>query len=357
LSKEERRTVTPPPQTRLRLEDTTNEAAQEIFRDSPNGLLLLQDELGAWFGSMDKYAGPKGAMADRAFWLRAYNGGPYASNRIGRGSVLIPNLGVSVLGGIQPETIRAIASDTIDDGLLQRLLLIMVRSAMLGKDAPLPRDLADLYIGTIERLQKMPPDLLRFDEGAMALRQQLEQKHLDLMNCESINKKLASHIGKYNGMFVRLCLLWHCIENGEGLVKQRSAQRVADFLHQFLLTHAISFYVDVIGLSDDHDRLAKVAGYILARKKTKITNRDVYHGDRTMRGLGRADIQNIFHQLEALGWISQIPSPRSLSVPPHRAVNPEVHRRFTDRAAKEAERRKREHEMIVALVKGDKRGP
>ena len=49
--------------------DTTIEAAQEILKDSPNGVLLDQDELSGFFGSMDKYSGARGAQKDRAFWL------------------------------------------------------------------------------------------------------------------------------------------------------------------------------------------------------------------------------------------------------------------------------------------------
>jgi hypothetical protein len=70
----------------------------------------------------------------------------------------------------------------------------------------------------------------------------LETKHLELMNLESINKKLAAHIGKYDGLFVRLCVIWHCIEKREDdLVTEQTANLVATFLHQFLLPHAIAF--------------------------------------------------------------------------------------------------------------------
>lgn len=208
----------------------------------------------------------------------------------------------------------------------------------------------------IERLLKMeePFSHLRFDEGAMAIRERLESRHLELMNLESINKKLAAHIGKYDGLFVRLCLLWFCIEGAKGYrVTEQIANRVAAFLHQFLLPHAIAFYAGTLGLSDDHDRLAAVAGYILARKLEWITNRDVQRGDRTMRGLKRNEIENIFHQLDALGWVERVPG-RRLSDPPRWAVNEEVHRRFADRAVKEAERRATERAMIVGLLGGAK---
>jgi hypothetical protein len=52
MSSEERKATPPPQQVRLRLEDTTVEAAQEVFKNSPDGLLCLQDELGGWFGGM-----------------------------------------------------------------------------------------------------------------------------------------------------------------------------------------------------------------------------------------------------------------------------------------------------------------
>ena len=118
-----------PVQKRLRLEDTTIEAAQEVLAGSPDGVLLVQDELSGFFGSMDKYSGHRGAAKDRGFWLQSYNGGPYALNRISRGVGIIPNLSVSLLGGIQPDVIRRLSSESYDDGFLQRMLLIVMRPA------------------------------------------------------------------------------------------------------------------------------------------------------------------------------------------------------------------------------------
>src|SRR5262249_3622800 len=149
---------------------------------------------------------------------------------------------------------------------------------------------------------------------------------------EAVTKKLAAHIGKYDGIFARLCLLWHCIEcveKGEQSdmhprIGAETARRVADFLHGFLLPHAISFYTSIFGLSDEHDRLTAVAGYILARELKHVTNRDIQRGDRTMRNLRRQDVDSVFQQLDAFGWIERIPSKRQ-GDPPWWMVNPEVH--------------------------------
>ena len=216
-----------------------------------------------------------------------------------------------------------------------------------GKDAPTSRAAAR-YNKLVEwlRERERPPVPLQFDDAALVIREELEQRHTDLMACEAINRKLAAHIGKYDGLFARLCLLWHCIEGAEGLiVTEHTAHRVADFMHRFLLPHATAFYAGMLELSDDHDRLTKVAGYILAKKLSRITNRDVQRGNNAMRGLERQEIESIFDQLEALGWVFRTPGPYRSS-PLHWQVNPEVHRRFSERAARESAQRERDREML-----------
>ena len=119
-----------------------------------------------------------------------------------------------------------------------------------------------------------------------------------------------------------------------------TATRVAKFMRGFLLPHAFAFYGGVLKLADDHDRLAAVAGYILAHQKQRMTNRDVQRGCRSMRKLERRDTEAVFEQLDALGWVTRTPGPRP-SDPPHWIVNPAVHQKFAERAKAEAERRKK----------------
>jgi hypothetical protein len=112
-----------------------------------------------------------------------------------------------------------------------------------------------------------------------------------------------------------------------------------------LLQHAIAFYAGTLGLSNDHDRLEAVAGYILARKLERVSNRDIHHGDRTMRRLSRLETEAVLDQLDALGWVDRVPRPRPSS-PPQWIVNPVVHIKFAQRAAAEAERRARERKIM-----------
>ena len=113
-------------------------------------------------------------------------------------------------------------------------------------------------------------------------------------------------------------MVWHCVEHAEATtyppsVTEDTARRVTGFLHGFLLPHALAFYAGVLGLSNDHDRLTAVAGYILAHKLERITNRDVQRGDKSMRNLTRRETEALFEQLDAFGWVTRTPGPRPSS--------------------------------------------
>ena len=229
------------------------------------------------------------------------------------------------------------------------------------------------YRALVEALHQLQPPgwmgqgVLEFDDGAQKIRRDLEARHMELDALEAINRKLASHIGKYDGLFARLCVVWHCVEyiettmlcdapefNSEGLpgtVTEATAQRVADFLHRFILRHAIAFYGGILGLSDDHDKLTAIAGYILAHKVERITNRDVQASIRTMRGLKEHEIRPVLEQMAALGWLERVDGPRPSS-PPHWIVNPAVHTKFADKATRETQRRQEVREIIQQVAAG-----
>jgi hypothetical protein len=357
LKGEEKEAANPPKQTRRVIQDATVEATQEIMRDSPNGLMCYRDELSSWFAAHERYANGKGS-SDRGFWLEAYNGGPYSVDRVGRGSTFIPNLSASILGGIQPDKIREVAAAAPDDGLLPRFLTIMVKSAVLGLEESEGAAVAEYarIVGDLFRLGAM---VLEFDTEAQAYRRELEAKHLKLVaGAENVNPKLAGHIGKYNGVFAQLCIIWHCVKHIKQcgplapippIVSADTARRAGAFLHNFVLRHAVAFYSDIIGLSNNHDAVTALAGYILAHKKTKITHRDIMRGDRAMARLDTVKKrEEVADELAAWGWLERAPGPRSNSQPQWN-VNPLVHERFADRAKAEAERRKNAREMLNEL--------
>ena len=357
LDRDDKKTTEPPKKMRAVVGDATPEATGEFARDSPDGLLLVRDELGGFFGNIEKYSGHKGSGSDRAFWLSSFNGGEFLSDRIVRGENHITNLSINVLGGIQPDRIRALVAEGDDDGLVQRLCPIMLHDAELGHDAPVS-PVVKAYFDLVDKLPtiRFLPAFntpLKFDDEAQTKRQQQEPKHRELTKMfQRTNKKLAGHVAKYNGIYARLCLLWHCIEHHADKwptdIDAETAQRVVDFLHKFLLPHAEAFYESMTGLSDDHERLLALGGYILTHKPEVLTNRDIVRSVRSMRGMTGRETLKIFEQLETFGWIIRVQ--QKLPGPPSRwRVNPAVHTAFVERAQKEAKRRQRERELFAKI--------
>lgn len=350
LTPEERKVQKPPAKTRLRIEDTTVEAMQDVLADSPNGVLSKQDELSGWFAGLERYGNSAGA--DRAAWLKAFDGGEYVVDRIKRGTRVVPNWSVSMLGAIQPEAIRKVAANTADDGLLQRFLPIILQPATVTSAEPSPQGLDDWYSNLIENCHGFGylTAPLEFTPEAQAVQRRAEIRHNELQAIESVSPKLASHIGKYDGIFARLCVTFHVVDhlgnilNGDpidfqriGRIEEGVALRVYRFMHKFLLPHAAAFYQNVLGLSSDWDRLQDVAMYILAHRLQEIDARTVQRGDRALRSLKNDEIRPLFEQLSALGWIESIQGPRRDST--KHVVNLQVHILFEGRARAEINRR------------------
>lgn len=364
LPGDQRKAALKPKQKRLLISDATIEAAQEVMKDSPDGIMSEQDELSGWFGSMDKYAPGKGAQADRAFWLKAFNGGVYNLNRIQRGATQIPNLSINLLGGIQPEPLRKIANDTVDDGLIQRLLPVILRPASVGKDMP-AADVVGEYERLVEQLNLMKPPQrgpirsddkmgavpVRFDDRARGVRERLEVEHLALVEAlETVSPKLAAHYGKFDGLFARLCLLWHCIDNADTIhppaeISLPTAERVAKFMEQFIRPSAVAFYAGMLGISAGHEELVALAAWIVAKGLDEVGARDAQRSTQSLRHLTADEVRTLCEKLESFGWLERgEPAPKSNT--PRWIVNPRVHEQFGDRAAVEQERREAAREAL-----------
>lgn len=350
----------PAPPERLRINDTTVEAAQEILKNTSRGILCVQDELAGWFASMERNG--KGKGGDNSFWLQAFNGGHFSVDRVGRGAVAIENLSVSLVGGIQPDKIRGLMAESADDGMMQRFFPIVLSDSGYDKDVETP-DVHDRYEALLDRLRALKPPSgflgdfpLRFDDEAQAFRSELARRHVDMVTALApANSKLASHVGKYNGLFARLCVIWHCVEHADAetvpeMVSAATARRVSDFMHGFLFRHLKAFYMGVLGMSDDMETVRDLGGYILAHGKENVTMRDLSRATRRLRKLDRFEGARIFEQMEAYGWLEQ---GHKRNDAPNWVVNPKVHEVYAAKALEEKTRREEMREQVGKLVKPD----
>ena len=358
LPKEKKAKEKKPVMTHLVVNNLTIESAEEALLSNPHGILVHNDELAEWFSSMERYYGSK-AASDRPFWLQTYNGGRRRVGRIIRGHKMIRNCSVCLIGGIQPDKIREIASMFADDGLLQRLLMVILRPGQLALDAPQGNE-TTRYKRLIERLygmRKQSADMvvnkkLKFDATAQQVMYRVQKANDELSQLKIVNRKLASAIGKGDGVFARLCVVFHCIEHAHEHmlpfeISGDTAARVERFVKEFVQPHQLAFFVGTLGLSDDHDSLTQIAGLILAHKLTQVTNRIVQRIGGKVK-LDNWTIQKLFEQLYALGWLLSVEKLRS-NDPGTWTVNPAVHELFADRAAAEIARREAGREAVMRL--------
>ena len=342
---------------RLILNDTTVEKMGDIMNKSePRGMLSYRDELSGWLAGMDAYKNGAGGK-DKAAWLEAYNGGPMAIDRISRGSIFVKNCGVCVLGGIQPSLVQAYAQSTNHDGMLQRFILLNAGEARLGADRPPDLAARERYNFIMEQMadtQEAGHSVVTLSEEAHLVREALDIK-LHKLTINHPNKFLAAALGKWNGLFARLLLTFHCVEAATDHehpcfreVSGETAHRVSDLMWRTLLPHAVAFYQ---GLDPVEDTARELAALILAHEWERFTvKRDLNRYWRASRKLKPWELEETLDRLEAFSWI--FPQPGHLDEkgkPAAYLVNPGVHTRFTEQAERERERRKEVTAMIADL--------
>lgn len=101
--------------------DTTVEALADIFEHQPRGILNLQDELSSMILGLNQY---KGGGNDKQHYLELFNCNSWKIDRKS-GSRFIPNTGMAIIGGIQPEVVPLVfVDDSFRDGFIQRFIFV-----------------------------------------------------------------------------------------------------------------------------------------------------------------------------------------------------------------------------------------
>ncbi len=285
------------------------------MRENPRGLLLSRDELSGWLRTLDK----PGREGDREFFLEAWNGtGSFTTDRIGRGTIHIPALTLSVLGGIQPGKLRPLITDALDggvgdDGLLQRLQLVVwpdrlppwekptawpeksareaADAVFAGLDSLVPTALGATTADDIPFVRFSPAAQVLFDQWRDALELRLRTDELD------DSPAFAAHLSKYRSLLPSLALIFELIDVAAsrrsmyGQVGEASVRLAAAWC-EFLELHARKLYAVELagGVGAAHTLMAKIeAGAIAHRDSVRNIYRAGWSGlktpDRVLLGL------------------------------------------------------------------------
>jgi len=257
-------TPAPPTRQRYLTSDSTVEALGELLAANPRGLLVFRDELTGLLRSLDR----EGQETSRAFYLESWNATDgFTYDRIGRGTVDIPAVCLSVLGGIQPGPLGAYLSGAMaggggDDGLLQRFQLTVwpdVTGEWRDVDRWPDSQAKALAWATFERLDRL--DLralgaeqdkedgipyLRFDDAAQELfrewRGELERR----LRAGEEHPALEAHLAKYRSLVPSLALLRHLADHPEGGPVGEDACLAACAWAEYLEGHARRLYAPAV---------------------------------------------------------------------------------------------------------------
>jgi hypothetical protein len=248
-------TLEEPTLMRLLLTDATFKALHEILSKNPAGVLVTRDELTGWIATLDR----PGREGERGFFLQSWNGDSgFTIDRIGRGSIHVPAVCVSLLGCIQPARLRWYLSQSLDggpsdDGLLQRFQLAVwpdpPRHWKLVDRAPngTAQAMAEEVFTVLAHRSADSPVQLRFDPEAQALFYawlgELEEK---IRGDNGLHPALVAHIAKYRSLLPTLAGLF---ELADAVAESRettsinlaNAQRAAAWC-DYLESHAKRIY-------------------------------------------------------------------------------------------------------------------
>ncbi|MGZ6389580.1 MAG: phage NrS-1 polymerase family protein [Ktedonobacterales bacterium] len=311
---------------RYSINDATVEKIGEILLNNPNGLLQFRDELVGFLRNLDR----PGHEGDRAFFLESWNGtGGCEVDRIGRGSLHVSALCLSLLGGIQPGPLASYVcdanSDTAgNDGLLQRFQLLVwpdpsaswrnvdrwPDTAAKNTAYAIYRRLASLNVAALGT--KAPEDdpvaipALRFSSDAQDIfdtwRERLEHR----LRSEGMSAPLEAHLAKYRSLMPSLALLFHLIdfdvrqhteEVGVGVEAAVRAVTWCEYLESHarrLYAHAENPALERARALFDHIQAGEV------RDGTPV--RQIYR-HQWSRLLTPDEVSDAIKLLEAFGWV------------------------------------------------------
>lgn len=247
---------------RYKSNDTTVEKLGELLRENPAGLLVLRDELVGLIASWDR----EGREGERAFYLEGWNGcNSFDTDRIGRGSIFIPNHCVSIFGGIQPDKLTGYleqaANALANDGMLQRFQVLVYpdQRAWEWRDRIPAKDARDRAFAVFEALADFDPGAwgaapaddftkfphFRFDEGAQEIFIEWSgDLHRARLPAEE-HPIITQHLAKFDKLLPALALILHltaCAATGQrGPVTAEAALRAAAWC-EYLESHARRCY-------------------------------------------------------------------------------------------------------------------
>ena len=310
-----------PVRKRYIVSDATYEKLGEILFANPEGVISVRDEMRGLFLHLSR----EEQATARSFYLQAWSGGSYPFDRIGRGTVILPDMRLSMIGGIQPgplsELVQQARRGASDDGMLERFLIAWPESPGAWREVDRWPDSAARSMGraAFDRLDALSADdigaererdpdgeqrgmpFLRLSGEARALFSEWRED-FERTIASAENDGLHGALSKFRHHVPALALMLHVVDSGVGPVGVAAVER-ALALADYFESHARR-------LHDSGRRTTlRAARAVLDRARAgqlpdDFTARDVYRNQ--WAGLGdRVVVGDALDLLAAHGWVTE----------------------------------------------------
>ncbi len=207
--------------------DATMEALAFLLGASP-GLAMVRDELVGWVRSHDAYR----KAGDRQNWLSLWPGSPLKVDRRGAGTLYVPRPTVSVVGGIQPDLLPALAPEAGQaDGFIDRFLMSWPEATPTKwTDASVDPEVTTAAETLFSKLRMSPAPADPFITELSADARHAFAGWYD-ENAELVTQASGLPAGcyaKYPGQCARIALILHCLHHPENLDRSVDVSTVED---------------------------------------------------------------------------------------------------------------------------------
>ena len=286
LPKEQQHNI-PMARQRIAADATFEGLIPALNNPATHGVVVNQDELAGWIGSMDAYRARGGGSKDRAQWLSMWSGGGIDVLRASKARVMLEKTAVSVFGTIQPDKLSDLlgtedAGNRGGDGFWARILWLnppYVFPAANKDESDITPELTRIYAALDQISGEIEVELS--DAAWEVYAKQADWFSREADSCGGIR---SPYLGKLRGYMVRFAGWIHAIEyasrisevggimnNIDQQISPETMERAARMARFFL--NSFDTLAPQVGVSDVPAPVAKILQ--LGARQDKVTARDV----------------------------------------------------------------------------------
>lgn len=347
-----------PPMPATYTNDCTTEKLSEVLVDNPRGLLFVVEEFDSWIGSHDAYR--NGGGKDRGEWLQLFDGGPHQIDRIKRGSFFVPNWSASLMSACTPSALKRYASKLPNDGLLQRVLPVLVRPALPAGDS---HDLSAerlAWDACVRRVYGLAGGadapsrgvVVMSEEARVAFKHYAAEYRELAQACAAYHEGLAGHVAKYGTLLARIALTFHAVTTEQHptavALKSETMHLAARFLAR-AFKHARAFYAELGGNDTAWHVARRIAASLLADGQAEVTRRDLIQSCRAFRDATPDQQNDAMKLLEDAAWVRSTEGAYAKAHPTRWLVNPAALSKF----ATHGELHRRRRDLVRHAIYGE----